>query len=368
MTVELRVNGNYFGGWQSVKVELGIEQLAGTFDLTVTDKWNTTQGQRAMQIRPGQACELLIDRQTVITGYVDDTGPRYDKQSHSINVTGRDRAADLVDCSAIYKSGQWSNKKLEQIAADLCKPFGIQVMTVADTGAAFESFSIQEGESVFETLERAARMRAVLLMSDGLGNLLITRAGTVRAPAGLAEGENILTAEGTFSWKDRFSDYIVKGQAQGNDEHYGETVAHPSGTVKDNVINRYRPLIITAEDQGSNATLKQRAEWERNVRAGRGARATISVQGWDVGGQLWKPNTITRLYSPLLYADMDMLITSVGYSLDDDTGTLATLQLALPSAFDMIEGVKQTRLDKKMRKKQGSKEKKITQPEWEFDR
>jgi len=32
MTVELRVNGNYFGGWQSVKVERGIEQIAGTFD------------------------------------------------------------------------------------------------------------------------------------------------------------------------------------------------------------------------------------------------------------------------------------------------------------------------------------------------
>jgi len=366
MTVELRVNGNYFGGWQSRKIDLGIEQLAGTFELTVTDRWNTNQGQQAMQIKPGQACELLVHGAVVITGYVDDTGPSYDKQAHSISVTGRDRTADLVDCSAIYKSGQWSNKKLEQIAADLCAPFGIRVITNTDTGEAFGSFSIQEGESVFETLERAARMRAVLLMSDGLGNLLITRAGTVRAPAGLTEGENILTAEATFSWKDRFSDYIVKGQAQGDDENYGETVAQLSGGVQDSSITRYRPLIIIAEDQGSNATLKQRAEWERNVRAGRGARATVTVQGWDVGGNLWMPNAITHLYSPLLYADMDMLIASVSYS-ENDSGTLTTVQLALPHAFDTIEGVKQTRLDKKMRKKQGSKEKKITQPEWEFE-
>jgi len=365
MTVELRVNGNYFGGWQSDKIDRGIEQMAGTFDLSVTDRWNTNEGQQVMQIKPGQACEVLVNGAVVITGYVDDTGPRYDKQTHSISVTGRDCTADLVDCSAIYKSGHWSKKKLEDIAADLCAPFGIRVITNTDTGEAFGSFSIQEGESVFETLERAARMRAVLLMSDGQGNLLITRAGTVRAPAGLTEGDNILTAEARFSWKDRFSDYIVKGQAQGDDENYGETVAQPSGSIKDGAITRYRPLIIMAEDQGSNATLKQRAEWERNVRAGRSAHATVTVHGWDVGGQLWVPNEITHLYSPWLYADLDMLIVSVGYS-EDDSGSVTTLQLALPHAFDTIEGVKQTRLDKKMRKKQGSKEKGITQPEWEF--
>jgi prophage tail gpP-like protein len=365
MTVELRVGGNYFGGWESTKINLGVEQLAGTFDLTVTDCWNTEQGQQVMQIKPGQACEALINGKVVITGYVDDTGPHYDKRSHSISVTGRDKTGDLVDCSAIYKSGQWSNKKLEQIAADLCSPFGIKVITNTDTGEPFASFSIQEGETVFETLDRAARMRAVILMSNGLGNLLITRAGRARAPAGLTEGDNILMADGTFGWKDRFSHYIVKGQAQGDDNNYGETVAHAVATVEDTAITRYRPLIIIAEDQGSNATLRQRAEWERNVRAGRGTRATVTVQDWEVGGQLWLPNTVTHLSSPKLYADMDVLIASVNFSQDDETGTTAAMQLALPSAFDTIEGVKQTRLDKKMRKKQG-KDHGITQPEWEF--
>jgi prophage tail gpP-like protein len=364
MTVELKINGQKFGGWQSVRIERGIEQIAGTFDLTVTDRWNTAQGQQAMQIKPGQACELLVDGATVITGYTDTVKRNYDKAAHSISISGRDRTADLVDCSAIYKSGQWSNKKLEQIAADLCKPFGIGVITATDTGNKFDVFSIQEGESVFELLERAARMRAVLLMSDGLGNLVITRNGTVKAPAELTEGENILTAEGEFSWKDRFSEYIIKGQAKGDDENFGETVAQPSGSIKDVAITRYRPLVVTAEDQGSNATLKQRADWERNVRAGRGTRATITVWGWDVDGKLWTPNTLTRLKSPLLSADLELLIVSVGYALDD-SGTLTTLQLAKASAFDTIEGTKQTRLDKKLRKKQGT-EQGITQPEWEL--
>lgn len=364
MTVELKLGGKYFSGWQSVRIERGIEQIAGTFDLSVTDRWNTDQGQKSKDITPGQACEVLVNGQAVITGYVDTVGSRYDKQSHEISVSGRDKTGDLVDCSAIYKGGHWKNKKLEQIAGDLLAPFGIAVKVKADTGPAFPSFSIQEGESVFETLERAARMKAVLLVSDGLGSLAITRAGTAKAPSGLTEGGNILQADGEFSWKDRFSHYTAKGQAQGNDHHHAATVAHPADSVGDIRITRYRPLIVMAEDQGSHATMRQRAEWERNVRKGRGNRATVSVQGWLVDGKLWEPNTLTRLKSPLLSADIDLLIVSASYSLDE-SGSLTTLQLAQPSAFDTLEGVKQTRLDKAIRKKQGDTSG-ITQPEWEW--
>lgn len=364
----LTVGGKIFSGWQSVRIERGIEQIAGTFDLTVTDRWNTEQGQHAVDLQPGQACTVQINGVVVITGYIDTVTRRYDKTAHEISVSGRDKTGDLVDCSAIYKSGQWQNAKLEQIANDLCKPFGIAVKSVGDTGEAFPAFSIQEGETVFETLERAAKMKALLLVSDGSGGLVITRAGTAKAPAGLKEGENILTADGEFNVKDRFSDYIVKGQAQGSDQSTPETAAHPNGSSKDAGISRYRPLIITAEDQGGNATFKQRAEWERNVRAGRGTRATITVQGWEVNGQLWAPNTITRLSSPLLAADLDVLIISVGYSLDD-AGTLATLQLAQPQAFDTIEGVKQSRMEKKVRmKKKETDATGITpNPEWEWN-
>lgn len=364
MSVELKVNGKLFAGWQQVRIERGIEQIAGTFDLTVTDRWNTDQGQQAFEIKPGQGCEVLVDGQTVITGYIDTVNRSYDANSHQISVSGRDKTADLVDCSAIFKSGQWSGKRLEQIATDLTAPFGIAVTAAVDTGSVIPVLAIQEGESVFELLERAARMQAVLLVSDGKGNLVLTRAGKERAPADLLEGGNILSADGEFSWKDRYSDYIVKGQRVGNDEDFAETVAQQAEGVKDAGINRYRPLIVIAEDQEGNATLKQRAEWERNVRKGRATRGTITVQGWGVNGTLWQPNTITRMQSPLLAADLDVLIVSVSYSLDD-SGTLTTLQVANPSAFDLIAQVKQTRLEKKIRQKD-SENSSIVDEDWQI--
>lgn len=364
MSTILKVAGKTFLGWQSVRIQRGIEQLAGIFELTVTDRWNTDSQQVYFELKPGQECQVLVDDQVLITGYIDSVSRRYDKQSHEISVSGRDKTADLVDCSAVYKTGAWQNKTLDQIAADVLQPFGIGLTVAADVGSPLPVLSIQEGESVYELLERAARMKALLLIADGQGNLVLTRAGTTQAVADCVEGQNILQAEGSFDWKDRFSAYIIKGQQHGSDTQYGEQVAQQQASVQDATINRYRPLIVTAEDQDGVATLAQRAEWERNVRVGRGTRATITVQGWGVDGKLWQPNTLTKLTSPLLGADFPLLIVSTNFTLDN-AGTLTELELALPQAFDLIAQTKQTRLEKKMRKAQGD-ESGITQEEWQF--
>lgn len=359
--VELRVNGSYYGGWKSIRIERGIEQIAGTFDLSVTDRW--AEQSEARQINPGQSCQVLIDEAVVITGYVDTVAPEYDKQQHSISVSGRDKTGDLVDCAAIHKSGAWSGQKLDQIAADLCQPFGIKVLRNADVGTAFSTFSIQEGETVFECLERAARMKAVLPASDGLGNLMLTRANTGAAVAELVEGENILSARGEFSWKDRYSRYIVKAQGVGDDDNFGDAVAQQQAEAKDAAITRYRPLIVLAEDQGTGATLSQRVGWERSVRMGRGNRATVTVQGWAHEGTLWRANTLVRLRSPRLYADVDLLIVAVTFILDDQ-GTRSELQLCRREAFDVIAGVSASKLDAKLKGKHDKKKKGNASEDW----
>lgn len=359
--VELRVNGSYYGGWKSIRIERGMEQIAGTFELSVTDRW--AEHSEVRQINPGQSCQVLIDEAVVITGYVDTVAPDYDKQQHGITVSGRDKTGDLVDCAAIYKSGAWSGRTLEQIAIDLCEPFGIKVLRNVDAGTVLKPFSINEGESVFECLERAARMKAMLLVSDGLGNLVLTRANNGAAVAELVEGENILSARGEFSWKDRYSQYIVKAQGVGTDDFYGESVAQQQAESKDAAITRYRPLIVLAEDQGTGATLSQRAEWERNVRMGRGNRATVTVQGWAHDGKLWQPNTMVHVRSPRLYADLDLLIVAVTFLLDDQ-GTRTELQLCRREAFDVVTGVSANKLDAKLKGKQDHQKKGKKSEDW----
>jgi prophage tail gpP-like protein len=89
---------------------------------------------------------------------------------------------------------------------------------------------------------------------------------------------------------------------------------------------------VRAEGNVTPAQAKQRAEWEAIVRAGRAYTASVTVQGWTVGGRPWPVNALVRLRSPSLEIDSDMLITEATYSLDDG-GSRTVLSLKRPDAF-----------------------------------
>lgn len=360
---KLYVGTSIYGGWQRLSVTRSIEQIANGFELEVTERWPGQSTSRP--IRPGEKCTLKLGDETVITGYVDDAEPAYDKEARSLSIRGRDATGYLVDCSAIHKAGQWANTPLDRIASGVCAPFGIKVKVETDVGKPFHSYGIDPGETVFDCIERAARQRAVLLISDGDGNLVITRAGNERAGTALIEGQNILHAQGRFSWKDRYSIIKVLGQERANDYFYGEHAAGASASIKDDAITNYRPLIVHAESHGAGATLRDRATWERNVRMGRGNRGTITVQGWTDGdGKLWQPNTLVTVDSSFLYLrNAEMLIVGCLHTLDSG-GSRTALSIVQPEAFDLINGVGSSSLFKKLNAKEQKEKRSQADDSW----
>lgn len=331
--VILQVGGRNYGGWKSVRVTLGMEQIAGAFELAVSERF---PGQpEAWPILPGDECRVLVKGRPVITGYVDEVAPSYGRDSHDVLVTGRDRTGDLVDCSAAYKSGEWHGATLDRIAADICAPFGIKVTATATVGRPFSRFALQEAETSFEALERAAKMRGVLLMSDGNGGLLLTRAAGERIGTALVKGQNVERASGWFSHKDRYSRYVIKGQAPGSEDSTPEHNAQTKAEAQDVAVRRYRPLIILAE-QGDGGTYADRAKWERNIRAGRASRINYTVTGWEHAAGLWLPNRLVQVQDDFLGVDGDLIIAQVVFSLDGE-GSLTHLELCRREAFDLIE-------------------------------
>lgn len=333
--VTLAVAGGEFGGWTTVSVVRGIEQIAGRFELELTERWPGQETPRPIAV--GEQCTVAVNGTVVITGYVDDVVPRIDADTNTLRVTGRDATGDLVDCSAALDPGEWTGASLDTIARDLLKPFGIPLTVATDIGGPWtHTFALQSpSETAFEALERAARMRGVLLVADGLGGLALTRAGTERVPLALEEGENVLAGEGFQSLRDRYSEYRVLGQAPGSDLAFGTTVAEISATETDAGVPRYRPLVILAEENASQADAAQRAVWEKNVRVGRAERVSLTVYGWTHPGGVWQPNTLVQVLVPALKARGEFLIAQVELSQTSHDGTLTRLSLARPAAFDV---------------------------------
>lgn len=331
--VTLLVDGRLYGGWKQASVSRAMDAAAGTFNLTVTDRWEPDSEPWA--IEPGDSCEVRVDGETVISGFVDLVRPSFSATDHSLQVQGRDRSGDLVDCSAVHDPDEWKRIGLLRLAEILAKPFGITVKAETDLGAPLDLVKLQHGETALEAINRHAKMRKVLLMPDGKGGLLLTRTGANRADVVLAQGENVLTASGTLDWSERFSEYIVKGQAGYQSNTDSETEAHASGRAQDAYVDRYRPLLLVADTETSSASAKDRAAWEANTRIGKSTPAQVTVQGWrqTEGGALWSPNLLVRARLPWLSMDGEMLIRAVTFDLDDG-GTTTTLDLVSPQAYE----------------------------------
>jgi prophage tail gpP-like protein len=341
--VTLKINGKSFSGWESIRIERSIETLSGSFSLGVTDRWPGLS--QKWEINGGDRCTVLIDNTVVITGFVDEDEPELDADSHDISVNGRDNTCDLVDCSAIHNPSQWIGQSLESIVRDLIAPFGIKLIVKAPTGEAFKKFSLEQGETVFEAISRLCRLRAVLAYSDGLGNLIITTAGTSPSAVALIEGKNIKSSKGTFSVKERFSEVHVKSQTQGSDDNPPSVTSGWKGAAYDKEVTRYRPLLIVAENQANAAQCQERAEWEVATRSGKGNRVVIKVQGWRQGPKttdpLWQVNSLVFVQSSAAKANGQYLISSVVFTLDEDGGTVTELTLVKPGAFKLIREVEE---------------------------
>lgn len=323
--VELAIAGLLYSGWTDVSVERSLDAMTGRFSVAVA--WKDDASASALAIVPDDRCQLRIAGETVIDGWVDAVMPQASGEDHSITIIGRDRTGDLADCAAIAKPGSWRKVKLEAIAAELAKPFGIKVTAKVSTGAPIAKFALQQGETVHAAIERLARFRGLLLVVAPGGELEITEPTKDAPIATLEWGKNIKAVGGTYDHSQRFSDYIVKGQSSGDNDKNGKTVSQIRAEAKDGGVKRYRPTLIIAEDQSDRASAKKRAAWEAGVRAGRSQSIEIDVLGWRVpgGGPLWRPNVRVRVVCPpAMVADQVMLVAGVRLS-KGEQGTIATL-------------------------------------------
>lgn len=334
-TVILRVNGQEWGGWTSVRIAAGIERIARDFTVEITRSWpgDTDQANRSNRIKNGDLVEVLIGTDKVLTGYVEATPVRYDARSISVGISGRSKTADLIDCSAT--PSQYAGRSLAQVAAELAKPFSITVVDAGGASGALQGIQADQGETVMDVLNKMLGLQQALAYDNAQGNLVIGGIGSQQAHTALVLGENILSCDTEKSIRDRFSDYQVSGQRKGNDDDFGEatTTAIRSKTI-DGGLKRYRPMIIRQTGNATTATCSARAEFEMRQRAARTDEVTYTVQGWRQGdGSLWLPNLQVMVFDPILgFNNRQMVIAEVTYQ-QDENGTVTEIRIGPPDAY-----------------------------------
>lgn len=336
------INGKDLVGWKDVVITRSMQALTSSFTMSCTDSWNDNKVRSfdAWAAKPGDACEVSLDSELILTGYIDQIQNQYDGESHEYSIQGRDKTGDLVDCSpASSLFGDRTNQDIAQIARALIQPFGLVLIvdTTINLGAKFQRLSIDHGSTVFDILEMMSKMRGLLFTTDNKGRVFLTSTGNKRSPVALVEGNNVLQARLTYDHTRRFKNYYVYGQAFTSDEETTQISRKVKGSALDNNITRYRPKSLIAEREVTTQEAIKRAQWESTYSAGKSVTLDIRVNGWRQGelvsDPLWEPNNLVEVSLPFLGIEGDMLIESVAYRLTENEGEITELQLTKPDAW-----------------------------------
>ena len=406
-TIRIEIDGKKFDTWESGEVTRDLKDFAGTFSFTFRDSersLNTfsfaTSIPPIYHLRPGSFVKIYVCDELVLVGYIENVNVDIDEKSSSVAISGKDKAGDLIDCAAAPNGpAEFNNVRLEDAAKRIAEPYGLKVRSEVDTGEVFGRYGIDMAETGLSALEKGARQRQVLLLSDGVGGLVITRTGDRRAPADLTLPGNVMSSSGNYTHKNRHSKTIVRGQhekasgkrksgsldetanpltvARKSDngganlqaggapidpkdrqqgkgyatevERYGTSA---TGEYCDDEIKRYRPKVHLARTKGNKKDCCCEAEWRSRSARGQSEEISYTVAGFKANDQLWRVNEMVYVSDSFQLVERDMLISRVSFS-EDDSGQITELTVTSPEAFDN-KPVKDRRRNKKGKKKQGA--------------
>lgn len=365
MTVS--IGGAPFTAWSSCEVSRDMEDLSGKFTIDVRDirvnaALPNSSYAAAIAVQPGMPVTISADGSPILVGYIDKVTPEIGEMDARVSITGRDKTGDLVDCDAIGdgKVAEFKNVKLEEAVKRIASPFGLGVRCEIDTGEAFPRYSIDLAETAHSAIEKGTRSRHALILSDGVGNILITRTGATRAPAGITLPGNALTGSGSFDHSGRYSKTIVRGQSEraskerkaasieassdpkpveGREETDGSATemerkgTAATGLAEDGEISRYRPIVHLARSKADQMSAQDEADWRMRTARAAGEQMSYTVHGFSAAGRPWRVNEMSSVADAYNGINRDMLISRVVMR-EDEGSRITTLTVTSPEAFD----------------------------------
>lgn len=326
-TAKIVFNNVVYENWLSIKVNKSLDTFSGSLSIEV-------KPDSGLSILPGHSCEFFINNVSVLSGFVDSVSPSASQGENSFTIIARDKTADLVDCSAVVASSEFTNTSFDRLCVQLLEPFGIRFLTTTlKAQTKIPKVSIQQ-ETVFEVIEREARKLGLMVYADYSGNLVASEIGSISSSGSLVFPGSILSYRGNEDHSFRYSEYRVIAQQRSSSDLNSKQATQVIAKAFDKNVTRYRPLIIVGETAMTSQQAKDRVEWEASVRAARSQQMSVTVPGWAApDGSLWSVNTLVTVDIQELGLLNKMLIKECSFDYNISTGQTTEIVLVDPDSF-----------------------------------
>lgn len=327
----IEVNGRRFEDWESVWVQHRWAEPYPLFRFTCAERDPVPDLWQKLQFKPADECSVYLGGELAINGVILVRQVAYDANNHGVMLQGVGVTWYASRASIIDKTGNYDNMTFEQVARKVLAPFAVGIEVIGVLNATpFKRLQNEPGETVWNFLERIARVRGIILGSDHLGNVLLIDDHTAPLAAQLIEGQNILKCQCLISMENMFSEYWVRAQTAASDDQHGRKASEQEKRAPGSA-KRYSPLLTPAEQPVWNeGEVQDRANNEALWHEGTIVHATITVQGWFHRRGLWHAGDDVYVKSPMAMLDMVLKIQTATFTQDRNQGTLTTLELVAP--------------------------------------
>lgn len=352
--IYLEVNGIKYEGFTEISVNSSLENFCSSFSFATTLKEKLSflgdkTGKFTNDIKLQNKVKIFIDDIKILTGYIESLDLDYDSQSHNIVYSGRDIGGDMVDSSIIQTTYKQRNfTVLTKIV--LLKNGFTDVRVINKAGLLFlestEVIKTEDGEKVFDFLDRYAKKLQVIIKINRDGNLEIVREDNSVVKNMLinnrTKDNNILSAKLQLTTKDRFN--IVNVYSQANNRKHTTTSISQRGSAEDSAIRSTRRISLNMNTASQSKTLSSLAQWNVNVRRAKGSRYTCKVVDFyseriesilifELGyNQVWQPNTLVDIVDEVAQIEGTFLIQGVQFT-QSVNGSFTTLDIVEKGSF-----------------------------------
>lgn len=327
----LRVAGVDYTGWHSVHFRDNMEELCNAFAVLTADYFPGES--KRWKFKMGDPYRAFINTTLVSTGFIEDINVFYDTENESMEIKGRSKTLDLVDCQFDGAQNELKKQSISRIISNISAPFNVTV-AVDSTAAAqaatiIDTFKASEGEFVAEMIKRLCNDNGIVPLNTPDGNILLTTATTTDfLKDKIKFGENATRGALLQSNANRYSKYIVKGYGNGNDNKSIEDYIQPSGEATDPAIKRNRPIVLFADSPTDSGKCKSKARWESRIRAGNSRIIEYEIDQWSqTNNAIWKKNTLTQVDDTLLGINQLMLLSGLDFIYNEDEGEITKVKM-----------------------------------------
>lgn len=313
-----RVETDWFTPAAAWRVRLGLPS-------TVFPAW----------LRPWSQAQARVGDDVLLTGRVDTVRRVVSRRDWLLELTGRDNAAVLLDCSApLFVRREVTLTEVCDLAA---RPLGVDRIEVRG-GGRFRKIAVEPGMTAWEAVREAARAQGLRPRFRPDGTLLVAAPDSdepvtaelcvEQSPASGEAGTartNVMALDVEEDASGRYGEVTVLGQSTGAEDTRADNAVR--AVARDEAFAGVRPLIRREAMLDGEADALDRAR--RLVGDGilSGMSVTATVQGHrNARKALWEPGQRVHVHAPPLGVDADMLLARCVFT-GDGAGHLTRLTL-----------------------------------------